>query len=120
MFGVPAPGRGCGIRATTPSGSGRGSSSGMTSFRSKATTPLRRAAAYAKERIVFDRPIGQNQAIAHPLDVTVPMPLIRAVGATPAFQMPRKRCQTPVRAWRVAASSGASTSSSARRSSSSW
>ena len=26
-----------------------------------------RAAAYAKERIVFDRPIGKNQAIAHPL-----------------------------------------------------
>ena len=28
---------------------------------------LRIAAAYARERIVFDRPIGQNQAIAHPL-----------------------------------------------------
>jgi acyl-CoA dehydrogenase len=28
---------------------------------------LRRAAAYAKERIVFDRPIGRNQAIQHPL-----------------------------------------------------
>ena len=28
---------------------------------------LRRAAAYAKERVVFDRPIGQNQGIAHPL-----------------------------------------------------
>lgn len=28
---------------------------------------LERAAIYAKERIVFDRPIGQNQAIAHPL-----------------------------------------------------
>ena len=28
---------------------------------------LRRAASYAKERIVFDRPIGQNQAIQHPL-----------------------------------------------------
>lgn len=28
---------------------------------------LRRASQYAKERIVFDRPIGQNQAIAHPL-----------------------------------------------------
>ena len=28
---------------------------------------VRRAAAYAKERIVFDRPIGQNQAIQHPL-----------------------------------------------------
>jgi acyl-CoA dehydrogenase len=26
-----------------------------------------RAAAYAKERVVFDRPIGQNQAIQHPL-----------------------------------------------------
>jgi acyl-CoA dehydrogenase len=26
-----------------------------------------RAAKYAKERIVFDRPIGQNQAIQHPL-----------------------------------------------------
>ncbi|HYN12730.1 MAG TPA: acyl-CoA dehydrogenase, partial [Burkholderiales bacterium] len=26
-----------------------------------------RAAAYAKQRIVFDRPIGQNQAIQHPL-----------------------------------------------------
>ncbi len=28
---------------------------------------LARAAQYAKERIVFDRPIGQNQAIQHPL-----------------------------------------------------
>lgn len=28
---------------------------------------LSRAALYAKERIVFDRPIGQNQAIQHPL-----------------------------------------------------
>jgi acyl-CoA dehydrogenase len=28
---------------------------------------LRKAAAYAKERIVFGRPIGQNQAIQHPL-----------------------------------------------------
>jgi acyl-CoA dehydrogenase len=28
---------------------------------------LRRAVAYAKERVVFDRPIGANQAIAHPL-----------------------------------------------------
>jgi acyl-CoA dehydrogenase len=28
---------------------------------------LRRAAAYAKERTVFGRPIGQNQAIQHPL-----------------------------------------------------
>ena len=28
---------------------------------------LGRAAAYAKERIVFDRPIGQNQGIQHPL-----------------------------------------------------
>jgi acyl-CoA dehydrogenase len=28
---------------------------------------LKRAAAYAKERIVFDRPIGQNQGIQHPL-----------------------------------------------------
>ncbi len=28
---------------------------------------LRRAIAYAKERVVFDRPIGANQAIAHPL-----------------------------------------------------
>jgi acyl-CoA dehydrogenase len=28
---------------------------------------LRKAAAYASERIVFDRPIGQNQAIQHPL-----------------------------------------------------
>ncbi|MEW6453160.1 MAG: acyl-CoA dehydrogenase family protein [Pseudomonadota bacterium] len=28
---------------------------------------LRKAAAYAGERIVFDRPIGQNQAIQHPL-----------------------------------------------------
>jgi acyl-CoA dehydrogenase len=28
---------------------------------------LKRAVAYAKERIVFDRPIGQNQAIQHPL-----------------------------------------------------
>ena len=28
---------------------------------------LERATAYAKERVVFDRPIGQNQAIQHPL-----------------------------------------------------
>jgi len=28
---------------------------------------LRRAVGYAKERIVFDRPIGANQAISHPL-----------------------------------------------------
>ena len=28
---------------------------------------LRRATAYAKERVVFDRPIGMNQAIQHPL-----------------------------------------------------
>jgi len=28
---------------------------------------LQRAAQYAKERVVFDRPIGQNQAIQHPL-----------------------------------------------------
>ena len=28
---------------------------------------LRKATAYAKERIVFDRPIGQNQSIQHPL-----------------------------------------------------
>jgi acyl-CoA dehydrogenase len=28
---------------------------------------LRKAASYAKERIVFGRPIGQNQAVAHPL-----------------------------------------------------
>jgi acyl-CoA dehydrogenase len=28
---------------------------------------LRKAADYANERIVFDRPIGQNQAIQHPL-----------------------------------------------------
>ncbi len=28
---------------------------------------IRKAAAYANERIVFDRPIGQNQAIQHPL-----------------------------------------------------
>ena len=28
---------------------------------------LRRAAAYATERVVFDRPIGQNQSIQHPL-----------------------------------------------------
>jgi acyl-CoA dehydrogenase len=28
---------------------------------------LRKATQYAKERIVFDRPIGQNQAIQHPL-----------------------------------------------------
>jgi acyl-CoA dehydrogenase len=28
---------------------------------------LRRATAYARERIVFDRPIGQNQSIQHPL-----------------------------------------------------
>lgn len=28
---------------------------------------LSRAVRYAKERVVFDRPIGQNQAIAHPL-----------------------------------------------------
>ena len=28
---------------------------------------LARAARYAKERVVFDRPIGQNQGVAHPL-----------------------------------------------------
>ena len=28
---------------------------------------LRRAVDYAKQRIVFDRPIGANQAISHPL-----------------------------------------------------
>jgi acyl-CoA dehydrogenase len=28
---------------------------------------LKRAAAYAKERVVFGRPIGKNQGIAHPL-----------------------------------------------------
>jgi acyl-CoA dehydrogenase len=28
---------------------------------------LRKAAAYAKERVVFGRPIGQNQGVAHPL-----------------------------------------------------
>jgi len=28
---------------------------------------VKRAAKYAKERVVFDRPIGQNQAIQHPL-----------------------------------------------------
>jgi acyl-CoA dehydrogenase len=28
---------------------------------------LRKASAYARERIVFDRPIGENQAIQHPL-----------------------------------------------------
>ena len=28
---------------------------------------LERAVQYAKERVVFGRPIGQNQAIAHPL-----------------------------------------------------
>jgi acyl-CoA dehydrogenase len=28
---------------------------------------VKRAAAYAKERIVFDRPIGQNQGVQHPL-----------------------------------------------------
>lgn len=28
---------------------------------------IRRAAAYARERVVFGRPIGQNQGIAHPL-----------------------------------------------------
>jgi acyl-CoA dehydrogenase len=28
---------------------------------------IKRAAQYAKERIVFDRPIGQNQGIQHPL-----------------------------------------------------
>jgi acyl-CoA dehydrogenase len=28
---------------------------------------IRKASAYAKERIVFDRPIGRNQAIQHPL-----------------------------------------------------
>jgi acyl-CoA dehydrogenase len=28
---------------------------------------IRRASAYARERIVFDRPIGENQAIQHPL-----------------------------------------------------
>jgi acyl-CoA dehydrogenase len=28
---------------------------------------LQRAAGYARERVVFGRPIGQNQGIAHPL-----------------------------------------------------
>ncbi|MEH6639937.1 MAG: acyl-CoA dehydrogenase family protein [Porticoccaceae bacterium] len=28
---------------------------------------LQRAAQYAKDRVVFDRPIGQNQSVAHPL-----------------------------------------------------
>ena len=28
---------------------------------------VRRAAAYARQRIVFDRPIGQNQGVQHPL-----------------------------------------------------
>jgi acyl-CoA dehydrogenase len=28
---------------------------------------VRRATNYAKERVVFDRPIGQNQAVAHPI-----------------------------------------------------
>ena len=28
---------------------------------------MRRASQYARERIVFNRPIGQNQAIQHPL-----------------------------------------------------
>ena len=28
---------------------------------------LRRAAKYARERVVFGRPIGQNQGIQHPL-----------------------------------------------------
>src|SRR5439155_13196790 len=28
---------------------------------------LERGVQYAKERVVFDRPIGQNQAVAHPL-----------------------------------------------------
>ena len=40
-------------------------------FRSEAVglgrAALRRAAHYAKERTVFGRPIGQNQAIQHPL-----------------------------------------------------
>ncbi len=31
------------------------------------TAALRRAVEYAKQRIVFDRPIGANQAISHPL-----------------------------------------------------
>jgi acyl-CoA dehydrogenase len=31
------------------------------------TVAIRKAVRYAKERIVFGRPIGQNQAIAHPL-----------------------------------------------------
>jgi acyl-CoA dehydrogenase len=30
-------------------------------------TALTRAAAYARERVVFDRPIGQNQGVQHPL-----------------------------------------------------
>lgn len=30
---------------------------------------LQKAAAYARDRVVFDRPIGQNQAIQHPLAV---------------------------------------------------
>tara|TARA_Y100001960_G_scaffold330801_1_gene425901 strand:+ start:423 stop:1589 length:1167 start_codon:yes stop_codon:yes gene_type:complete len=31
---------------------------------------IQRAAAYANERIVFDRPIGQNQSIQHPLAIS--------------------------------------------------
>jgi acyl-CoA dehydrogenase len=31
------------------------------------TVAIKKAVRYAKERIVFERPIGQNQAIAHPL-----------------------------------------------------
>jgi acyl-CoA dehydrogenase len=30
---------------------------------------LERAAAYAKDRVVFDRPIGANQAVSHPLAI---------------------------------------------------
>jgi len=32
-----------------------------------ARNALARAAQYAKERVVFDRPIGQNQGVQHPL-----------------------------------------------------
>src|SRR5205814_8373303 len=32
---------------------------------------LERAVQYAKDRVVFDRPIGQNQAVAHPLALEI-------------------------------------------------
>ena len=39
----------------------------VTPSRRPAWTAIARAATYANERVVFGRPIGQNQGVAHPL-----------------------------------------------------